>query len=285
MSGDLETFPALADWITDYCSQHTDPFIRDSGRMIAYCFELDAIMPDRYGWRFSSEESFSKQIDGVRDPRSLNKIYWTDMARNVEAYSTMTFWRGLELLKPAIRSLNIREIITPAVLARSLIELCCTFLRNANILEKTFTEISFPKDTVVNSPELEKMVVRIIWGTRYGDPQPHLKQTNVLNSIQWVSKNPKGKDVLPTYEYLCDIAHPSFIGNTRFWSHIEEVLPDSSERRVISKYADRETTLAIVDKILWSLGWSAAVLRNGFEITKVGLAQLLTKLGDSEHAA
>ena len=81
--------------------------------MIAYCFELDVIMPDRYGWRFSSEESFSKQIDGVRDPQSLNKIYWTDMARNVEAYSTMTFWRGLELLKPAIRSLNIREIITP----------------------------------------------------------------------------------------------------------------------------------------------------------------------------
>jgi len=253
--------------------------------MIAYSFELDAIMPDRYGWRFSSEESFSKKIDGIRDPRSLNKIYWTDMALNVEAYSTMTFWRGLELLKPAIRSLNIREIITPAVLARSLMELSCTFLRNANILEKTFTEISFPKDTVVNSPELEKMVVRIIWGTRYGDPQPHLKQTNVLNSIQWVSKNPKGKDVLPTYEYLCDIAHPSFIGNTRFWSHIEEVLPDGSERRVISKYADRETTIAIVDKILWSLGWSAAVLRNGFEITKVGLAQLLTKLDDGEHAA
>jgi hypothetical protein len=54
---------------------------------------------------------------------------------------------------------------------------------------------------------------------------------------------------------------------------------------VISKYADRETTIAIVDKILWSLGWSAAVLRNGFEITKVGLAQLLTKLDDGEHAA
>ncbi len=280
MSGDIETFPGFADWIADYCSQHTDPFIRDSGRMIAYCFELDAIMPDRYGWNFSSEESFSKQIDGIRDPRSLNKIYWTDMARNIEAYSTMTFWRGLELLKPAIRSLNIREIITPAVLARSLMELSCTFLRNANIIEKTFREISFPKDTVVNSSELEKMVVRIIWGTRYGDPQPHLKQTNVLNSIQWVSENPKGKDVLPTYEYLCDIAHPNFIGNTRFWSHIEEVLPDGSERRVISKYADRETTGAIMDKILWSLGWSAAVLRNGFEITKVGLAQLSTKLAD-----
>lgn len=280
MSENLETYPTFADWITDYCSQHTDPFIRDSGRMIAYCFELDAIMPDRYGWRFSTEESLRKQIHGIQDPNLLNKIYWTDMARNIEAYSTTTFWRGLELLMPAIRSLNIREIITPAVLARSLMELSCTFLMNANILEKSFREISFAKGAVVLSPEIEKMVVRIIWGTRYGDPQPHLKQTSVLNSIQWVSKNPKGKDVLPTYEYLCDIAHPSFIGNTRFWSHIEEVLPDGSERRVISKYADRETTRAILDKILWTLGWSAAVLRNDFEITRVALAQLLKKLND-----
>ncbi len=285
MSRDIETIPNFADWITDYCSQHTDPFIRDSGRMIAYCFELDAKMSDRYGWRFSSEESIRKQTDGIRGAQAINRVYWTDLARNVEAYSTTSFWRGLELLKPAIRSLNIREVITPAVLARSLMELSCTFLMNANTFEKTFREMSFPKGTVVVSHELEKMVIRIIWGTRYGDPLPYLKQTNVLKSIQWVSKNPKGKDVLPTYEYLCDIAHPSFIGNTRFWSHIEEVLPDGSERRVISKYADRETTRAIVDKILWTLGWSAAVLRNGFEITRVALAQLLKKLDDGEHPA
>jgi len=285
MSGDIETFPAFADWITDYCSQHSDPFIHDSGRMISYCFELEAKMSDRYGWRFSSEESIRKQLEGIRGVHAINRVYWTDLARNVEAYSTMTFWRGLELLKPAIRSLNIREVITPAVLARSLMELSCTFLMNANILEKSFREISFTKGRVVVSHELEKMVVRMIWGTRYGEPLPHLKQTNVLKSIQWVSKNPKGKDVLPTYEYLCDIAHPSFIGNTRYWSHIEEVLTDGSERRVISKYADRETSRAIVDKILWSLGWSAAVLRNGFEITKIGLAQLLKKLDDGEPAA
>ncbi len=285
MSGDIETFPTFADWITDCCSHHPDPFIRDSDRMIAYCFELDATMPDRYGWRFASEESIRKQLEGVRDTQAINRVYWTDLARNVEAYSTTTFWRGLELLKPAIRSLNMQEIITPAVLARSLLELSCTFLMNANILEKTFRDMSFPKGAVVVSHELEKMVVKIIWGTRHGDPLPHLKQTNVLKSIQWVSKNPKGKDVLPTYEYLCDIAHPSFIGNTRFWSHIEEVLPDGSERRVISKYADRETTRAIVDKILWSLGWSAAVLRNGFEITEVALAQLLKTLDDGEHPA
>lgn len=241
MSGNIETFPTFADWITDYCGQHNNPFIRDSDRMISYCFELDANMPDRYGWRFSSEESIRKQMKGLRNVQAINRVYWTDVARNVEAYSITTFWRGLELLKPAIRSLNIREVITPAVLARSLMEISCTFLMKANTLEQTLRDVSFPKGTAVGSRELEEMVVRMIWGTRYGDPLPHLKQKSVMGPIRWVSKNPNGKDVLPTYEYLCDIAHPSLIGNTRFWSHIEEVLADGSERRVISKYADRET--------------------------------------------
>jgi len=129
---------------------------------------------------------------------------------------------------------------------------------------------------------MEKMVVKMIWGTRYGDPLPHVKQTNPLTAIQNVSKNPDAKDVLPTYEYLCDIAHPSFIGNTRFWSHVEKVLPDGSEQRVISKSAEGETTRPILDKILWSLGWSAVSLRNGFEITSGGLAVLLKKLDESE---
>jgi hypothetical protein len=91
MSRAIETFPKFADWITDYCSQHPDPFIRDSDRMIAYCFELDVKIPDRYGWRFSNEESIRKQTEGIKTAEALNKIYWTDLARNVEAYSTTTF--------------------------------------------------------------------------------------------------------------------------------------------------------------------------------------------------
>jgi len=156
MSGEIETFPTFADWITDYCSQHSDLFIKESGRMIGYCFELDAKMPDRYGWRFSSLESLKKQAEGIRTPQDINRIYWTDLARNVEAYSVTTYWRGLELLKPAIRSLNVRELITPAVLARALIELSCAFIQNASFLAKDFREISFPAGTIVVSDQWKR---------------------------------------------------------------------------------------------------------------------------------
>ena len=248
--------------------------------MLAYCFELDQMLPEKYGWRFSDVESFKKQARETKSPKDLNKVYWLDQARNIEAYSTMTFWRGVELIKPAIRSLNIHEIITPAVLVRSLLELSCVFLVNANTFDKSFSEIEFPDNKVVIHPELEEMIVKMIWGTRIGKPADYLKQTNILTYIQKVSKNPNAKDVLHIYEYLCDVAHPSFIGNTRFWSHVEETFPDGSQRRVIAKYADKECTCEIIDKILWGLGWSSAVLRNGFEITKDAIQQLLAKIGD-----
>ena len=235
-------------------------------------------MPDTYGWRFSNKEVFKQQIAVIKDPAKLNRIYWTDQARNIEAYSTTTFWRGVELLRPAIRSLNIHEIVASAVLARSLLELSCVFVIYANELEKNLFELTFPPNAVVISHELEEMIVKMIWGTRYGNPEAHIKQSNVIGFIQKVSKNLGAATVQDTYDYLCDIAHPSFIGNTRFWSHIEKINPDGSESRVITRHSAGESTSEIVDKIIWTLGWSSAVLRSSFEIMASGLKRLLDKI-------
>ncbi|HML76179.1 MAG TPA: hypothetical protein PKB02_16945 [Anaerohalosphaeraceae bacterium] len=276
-------FPQLAQWICDYCKSHNEPFIKDSGKMVAYCFELDQLLPEKYGWLFSDVESFKKKIENIKKtPKEINKAFWLDQARNIEAYSTMTFWRGIELLKPAIRCLNIHEVITPAVLVRSLLELSCVFLTNANYFDDIFSQLEFPDNKIVIVPEFEEKIVKMIWGTRVGDPCDYLKQTNVLTYIQKLSKSPKAKGLLETYEYLCDVAHPNFIGNMRFWSHVEEVLSDGSQRRVISKFANKECTHEIIDKILWAMGWSSAVLRNGHEITKNAIHQLLTKLKEGK---
>ena len=118
----------------------------------------------------------------------------------------------------------------------------------------------------------------MIWGTRLDDPAEHLKQKNVLTFIQKVTKNPDAKDVMPIYNFLCEIAHPSVIGNTRFFSHVEQTYPDGSEHRVISKFANANYAEEILDKTIWSLGWSAYVLRKGFEITREGISDLREKL-------
>ncbi len=246
--------------------------------MIKYCFELDQEMPQKYGWRFSDVDSFKKQIDKCKTPSECNKVFWVDQARNIEAYSMTTFYRGVELLKPAIRSLSVKEIITVGVLARSLLELSCVYIVNANILEKTFSDLKFPENTIVNSKEIETMIVKMIWGTRLNDPDEHLKQKNVLSYIQKVSRYPNGDEVMPTYEYLCEIAHPSFIGNTRFWSHVEKTYPDGSQQRVVCRHSEKETVHQILDKTIWTLAWSATVLRNSFHLTQSALAKLLSKV-------
>ncbi len=267
-----------AKWIVKYCQENPHPFIKDSGKMIAYCFELDQNIPSEFRWHYSDEESISLQTRAAKSPQEYNKIFWLDQAHNIEAYAIMTLWRGIELLKSAIQSLNRHEIIPPSVLSRSLLELATVFLINANNLEKAFRELVFPPNTVVVSPEIEKWVVKMIWGTRFNNPEEHLQQINIITSLKKLSKNPHAKELWPTYEYLCDIAHPSFIGNTRYWSHVEKVYENGSEQRVLSKLSHHKNNDKILDKILWSLGWSAASIRNSFELNAVGLQQLLEKI-------
>lgn len=275
----LVGFPAFAPWLTEYCQRHDEPEVRESWRMINYCFELDRIFPDEYRWHYTDLEAFKKKSTSAHDAQSQNKLFWTDQARIIEAYSVTSFWRGMELLKPAIRSLNIRELITPAVLSRSLLELACVFLVNANKVESIFSHIDFPEDTIVTSPEVEEMILKMMWGTRIGDPEPHLKQTNVMTFINKLAKIEEGGRLLPTYEYLCDIAHPCHIGNARFWSHVESVGAHGEELRLISRNASGPSTGETLDKVLWALGWSAVVMRNAHQITTEGIKILAQKLG------
>ena len=272
------SFPKYAEWISEYCNNSSHPFIRDSGKMIAYCFELDENLPKEYKWRYSDEDSIKRQIQCAKTTKEINKIFWLDQAHNVEAYSVMTFWRGVELLKSAIRSLNVHEVIPPAVLSRSLLELATVFLMNSNNLEKNFSEVTFPPNTVVVSQDIEKMIVKMIWGTRFNNPEDHLQQINIITPLKKLSENEHAKELWLNYEYLCDIAHPSFIGNTRYWSHVETVYKNGSEDRVISKFPEHENCNKILDKILWSLGWSAASIRSAFEINTHGLQQLIGKI-------
>nr|WP_256837280.1 hypothetical protein [Pseudomonas oleovorans] len=270
-----------SDWLSMYCKDHEDPFVRESEAMVRHCLDLDEKVPNEYGWKFSGKESLEKQISEVASYQEVNSIFWKDQARNVEAYALMTYWRGVELIKSCLSGINAREVIAPAISARSLLELSTVFLLNSNNLHKTFGELSFPENTIVTSSEVEALVVKMIWGTRYGEPEPYLTQTNIMTSLQRLSKNPKATELMPNYEFLCDIAHPSFIGNTSYWSHVDSVYPDGSEKRVMSRLSSREFNTEITDKTIWALAWSSACIRNAFEIMSDANRVLLGKLKTS----
>lgn len=276
---EVTALPQYADWVREFCASSDHAFVRDSAKMISYCFQLEQRLPSRYEWRFCDEKALAERLRSARSSSEINRIYWIDQARNVEAYAVMTFWRGAELLRPAIRGLNVREVVAPAVVARSLLELATAFILNANVIEATLTEVRFPEGQIVASQDLEDRVIRMIYGTRLGEPAPRAKQSNILTSIQKLSRNPNASELLPIYEYLCEVAHPNVIGNIRFWSHLERIDADGSELRLLSKDADQGGATQIVEKVIWSLGWSAVCLRNAFEMTRQALANMLKELG------
>ncbi len=85
-------------------------------------------------------------------------------------------------------------------------------------------------------------------------------------------------ELLPKYEFLCEVAHPNVIGNSRYWSHIERENPDGSNSATMSRHARGDHANEILEATMWGLGWSAGSLRNSFTLVRNGLAQLLGKL-------
>lgn len=281
MQGKIIEFPPFSKWLRRIIRNDSNPIVSNVEKMIGSCLELNRQCPQKYGWRFSSVETIQKKCKKVKNVKELNQIYWEDQVRNAEAYGLFTFWRGIDLLKPAVRSLNQHEILPSAILARSCVELSAALILNANIIAQTLDKISFPKNTAVVSDEIEKYIVKTIWGTRLGTPEDYLKQTNILSILQKLSKKTKDKEIMKKYSYLCELAHPNFIGNALYWSHVECVHKDGSERRVLQRKHDKGITEEIIPNILWALGWSTVCLRNGVLVLQESIASLLSRLESS----
>jgi hypothetical protein len=113
----------------------------------------------------------------------------------------------------------------------------------------------------------------------------YLKQTNIVTVIHKLSKNPHAADLLDRYSYLCELAHPNFIGNALYWSHVEKVNDDGSETRVMMRSHDLGIRDEIVHAILWALGWSAVCLRNALELTQSGVGSILQRLYGQANTA
>ena len=91
MSAQIESFSRFSADILDLCKRSENEFTRLAPKWIAGCFELDQELPDKYGWRLSDVAVIQQQLAKRSDVRKINRIYWEDQARNVEAYSLMSF--------------------------------------------------------------------------------------------------------------------------------------------------------------------------------------------------
>lgn len=270
----------LHPWVLTHCENSKIVYVKNAPSFIESFWRYDQQeIRDEYGWKFSSVETHKKLRLKAKSGAEINQIYWQDFARNLASYSMISFWRAAEIFNASITLLNSRNYLPSAVLARSLLELTAQYKSNAIFLSCNLKQVLWKLgsnlDHVLESPDFEEFSLKAIWGTRQGEPEEYLKQQNVLTIIQKIANHPDTKILLDTYEYLCEIAHPNVVGNTRFFSHIEHAYNDGCELRVLNRYTDSNETSRIADATLWVLAWSALEIKNGFELIDNNLTALV----------
>jgi hypothetical protein len=222
--------PLLPTWVGGLASQSENPFIRQAEEGIALLVDLDRSLPSEHSFALTTGSDMERLIDELRlkqgrdpTPMEINQVYWLDFADTIEAYSTLTVWRGAEILHGALRTLYERSILSSAVLARALLELACAFLVNANRIDPTVDEVVEHSYDRVLLSDIEEHLDRILYGTRIPALESHPKSESIGRYVRMISENPRAAELSDVYNHLSDVAHPNLMGNQRFWADMELV--------------------------------------------------------------
>ena len=278
----IESFPQLAQWVLSFASASSNQLVRSVESLLKRVFSIESVVPDPYIWPFRDQDSLEGAIRKSQSGSALNLVLWENIGHNCEAFQIVFAFKGLELLKSAIHSLNLKEFVPSAVLARAVLEHTAYFMDKVTYILKNIRRIDFKQGAVTSSPEFEEEIIRTIFGTRLEEGEfkdlPH--QSNILNSINRITKSPhpEHQELSKRYAFLCELAHPNVAGNARFWSHVDGVDSEGRQRLVMSRNADSEMTRLITENSLWALGWSAGMLFQSFEDMNEVKLTLQTKL-------
>ena len=222
----------------------------------------------KFQWRETSDEVFKDKSRTVKNSRELNSLYWRDVGNQVKAYGISTTWRIMELLEQSVVLLNLNGTLGPAIIGRALIELTSTFILNSDAIRR-YVEVAASSwhSGVIVSEELERRLLKAIYGTRLVPDDHYLSQTNILNQLKKLSRVQGYEAVMEKYNFMCEVAHPNVWGNACFWSDYGHLQPDGTTMREFHPRAlDNRTAHKIQEETLWALAWAAANVTASFLI-------------------
>lgn len=281
-AGNPELFPRLAPWIISFASASADAVVRSAASSIARALTIQSALPETYVWLFHEQDTLDNAIRSSKTGSALNFTIWENVGRNCEAFQVTSVLKGIELLKSTVRSLNLKEFVPAAVLARALLETATHFTDKTTFILKNIRLLEFRPGAVTFSPEFEQEVTRTIFGTRLVEDEfkDFLRQFNIEGSIKRLAKSPhpEHQELQRKYALLCDVTHPNVLGNARFWSHVEGVDQEGRKRVVMNHNAEPEVTRLVTENALWALSWSAGMVFQSFEDMNEAKLTLETKL-------
>lgn len=281
-ASDIEPFPRLEKWLVLSAASSPSAVVGSVKSMLDKASSLERTLPLPYVWLFQDQDTLDEAVRNAKTPGTLNSVLWENVGRNCEAFQITSTLKGLEVLKATIRSLNSRQFVSSAVLARAALEHAAFVTDKVTYILKNFRLLEFRAGAVTMSPEFEAEVLRMTFGTRLQDGQfkDLPRQTNCLNAIDRLSRSlhPEHQELQKRYAFLCELIHPNVLGNARFWSNVEGTDDVGRQRLVIRVDSESDLTIEITEYSLWALSWSSGMLFQAFQDMEEAKVTLVRKL-------
>ncbi len=254
--------------LKDLIASSSDPTVRAAPDGIALLLELDEALPHQYGWGQKTPEALAASMkEAGADIERVNALFWHEMMANIEAFGTMSAWRGSDILRASLTDLNEGHVVAPAIGARALLELSSFVLISANKVHRLGLELDkIPSGELIGGGgmvgEVLQMFDKLLHGTKnYGDKSGRPTQYDPTHFLKKIAK--KDEEVLDVYSYLCDLTHAGALGYQRYWTGTGWQKEDLTGVHLVRREHDGLIANEIREKTLWALAHGSAMLRNG----------------------
>jgi hypothetical protein len=286
--------PELPYVIAQRLKNSVDPWVTNAARNTRYLNVLCTKIPKEYTWRFRTVEAFHAELMELaatsRDVLEANRLYWRDQLGCCEAYGILSTWRTVDLARTCIWALARNDVVGGALMARSALENSAQLVDTCRSISATLVgeteelrtgkfldpSVDFRKN-IVMSQDFEDLLLRTLFATRLPGSEEFYKATNIVTIISRISKSPSQETVLKTYEILCEVAHPNFLGKSIYLQRAVPGKRPGDEWRIIGQGAG-PSSLPIVEATVSALSWSCGTNVSAFELLSETVKAVLTKL-------
>ncbi len=236
-------------------------------------------------WHFYSDVALNDIVKrnlekNASKPRydQINQIYWSDVFQSINAAKCIFLKRASTLLGSSFLLLKNKDFLSSAILARSLLEICMWHVYHSSMFKGSVTKINKnPKKHLIQSPQLQDQILKLIWGTNEKNVIDELKQHKIYKIFDQVAKGLKKTsntdiDLEEFYDLLCEFVHPNVEGNNLFVdfdinAQKKPVIPVAFKiSKKQEKNKEAEPDKLVLKTLTWSMNAMGAASSN-YDIT------------------
>ena len=295
----VDPIPRVPKAVLRRIQSSDNPFVTNANGMIGRLNALSGVLPNRYRWRYRTTDGFGAEMAEIAaaatDALPVNALYWRDQLSNWAAYSLMNTLRVIDLARSCVWALAREEALCASLLARSALETAAAFVDAARTMSATIRHTGTEQNpgsildptidlrtTVVMSTELEHHSLKTIFASRLPESDRIYEATNILTIITRISKIRTHEFVLPTYGFLCEVAHPNFLGRTLYLHGSEPGPREGNEVRTLGP-GNGPTWHFLAEPIVAALSWACATQVSAFSLMGETIDEVIARLKTAEQ--